>query len=184
MIRPVGTVALAFVSAALVVSADTSRSEPLARELATAMQQRKLDAFAAKNPDSPNAYVAALLFPDIQLLVVAGEPLSSALTQQQLDQKDYMDVYGTLQQSVVPNTKVFFQDLKADGIHEKSNMVDVLYEHVGSQTVFDGEPAKHHLTDAQYSQKFAAADAQYSRLLSILLDSLKQDATKVAIKPQ
>lgn len=94
-----------------------------------------------------------------------------------------MDVYGTLQQSVVPNTKVF-QDLKADGIHEKSGMVDVLYERVGTQTVFDGEPAKHHLTDAQHSQKFAAADAQYSRLLSILLASLKQDAATVAVKPQ
>lgn len=176
MVRTVGTVALVFVSVALMVSADASRSEPLARDLATMMQQRKLDACAAKNPDAPNVYVAALLFPNVQLLVVAGEPLSPALTQQQLDQKQYMEVYGTLQQSVVPNTKVFFQDLKADGLHAKSQAVDVLYEHVSNQTIFDGEPAKHHLTDVQYAQRFAAADAQYSRLLSILIDSLKHDA--------
>lgn len=74
MIRPLGTVVLAFVSATLVVSADTSRSEPLALELASAMQQPKLDAFAAKNPDSANGFVAVLLFPNVQMLVVAGEP--------------------------------------------------------------------------------------------------------------
>jgi hypothetical protein len=178
----VATIAIAVVTSTFGLSAQSSRSEPLARELATAMQQRKLDAFAAKNPDAPNSYVAASLFPTVQLLVVAGEPISPETAQQQLDQKRYMDVYGTLQQSVVPNTKVFFQDLKADGLHAKSDAVDVLYERVANQTIFDGEPSKHHLTDAQYAQRFSAADTQYSRLLSVLLDRLKRQAVNAAAK--
>jgi hypothetical protein len=155
--------------------AEESRSAPLAKELAALMTQQKLDAFAAKNPNEPNMFVAALLFPGVQLLVVAGQPIAPAATQVQLDQKQYADIYTTLQQAVVPESKIFFQDLKADGLHAKSpDAVDILYERVVTQTMFDGNPSKHHLTDAQYQQKFAAADAQYSQLLAILIDSLKQ----------
>jgi hypothetical protein len=166
----------------LVASAQGSHSEPVARQLSQLMQQRKLDAFAAKNPDTPNGFVAVLLFPNVQLLLVAGEPMSVSTTQQQLDQKQYMDVYATLQQAVMPNTKVFFQDLQADGLHAKSDAVDVVYERVATQTIFDGEPSKHHLTDAQYAQRFSAADTQYSRLLSALLDSLRRQAVNAAAK--
>jgi hypothetical protein len=99
----------------LATFADASKSEPGAREVATLMVQQKLEAFAATDPQAPNTFIAALLFPNVQLLVVAGEPNDRGVAQTQLEQKQYADVYATLQQAVNPETKVFFQDLKADG---------------------------------------------------------------------
>ena len=161
----------------LTTFAEVSKSEPVARELATLMVQQKLDAFAAKDPQASNKFVAALLFPGVQLLVVAGEPSAPAAAQTQLDQKQYADVYATLQQAVNPATKIFFQDLKADGLHPRAaDAVDIVYEHVTNQTMFDGQPVKHHLTDAQYAARFAESDAQYAQLLTLLVESLKQRA--------
>jgi hypothetical protein len=155
-------------------AAQTSQSEPLARELSALMAQHKLDAFAAKDPAAPDTYVAAMLFPNVQLLIVDGQPTSPAATQAELDQHQYADVYTTLQQAVVASSKVFFQDLKADGLHAKApDTVDIVYEHVSNQTIFDGDPGKHRLSQSQYAEKFSAADAKYARLLKILVDELK-----------
>ena len=51
--------------------------------------------------------------------------------------------------------------------------VDVMYERVVNQTIFDGNPAKQKLSQAAYAEKFAAADANYSRLLDLLIAELK-----------
>lgn len=167
----------------LATFADTSKSEPIARELADLMVQQKLDVFAAKDPLAANTFVAALLFPNVQLLVVAGEPSAPAAAQVQLDQKQYADIYATLQQAVKPDTKIFFQDLKADGLHSKAaDTVDIMYEHVSNQTMFDGQPSKHHLSDAEYLQKFADADTRYAHLLRILVDSLKQRIAGTSVR--
>ena len=63
----------------VMVVAEASKSEPVARELAALMAQQKLHAFAAKDPQMPDAYVAAMLFPNVQLLVVGGRPTAVAL---------------------------------------------------------------------------------------------------------
>src|SRR5262245_58084246 len=77
-----------------------------------------------------------------------------------LGQKQYADVYGVLQQAVNNDTKLFVQDLKADGLHANSpDAVDIVYECVVNTTMFDGEPSKHKLTTAQYGERFTAADA-------------------------
>jgi hypothetical protein len=167
----------------LASSAESSRSEPLATELATLMVQRNLNAFAAKDPDAADMFVAALLFPNVQLLVVSGQPTTPRAAQTELDQKQYTEVYTTLQTAVVAASQIFFQDLKADGLHARAEAVDVECEHVANQTVFDGNPGKHHLTESQYSEKFTAADLAYSRLLSILVASLKQQPLIAAAKP-
>jgi hypothetical protein len=161
-----------------VAAADESRSAPLAQELSQVMAAQKLEAFAVKDPESPDRYIAAMLFPGVQLLVVAGQPTSPAAVQAYLDQKRYADVYGVLQQAVVNDTKVFVQDLKANGLYAKSpDAVDIVYERVVNQTMFDGQPSKHKLTDAQYAERFTAADTKYARLLKVLVDGLKQTGT-------
>lgn len=165
------------------VSAQMSRSEPLARELVTLMGAQKLDAIAVRHPTQPDTFVAALVFPGVQLLVVSGKPTAPAATQAQLEQKQYADVYATLQQAVVPESKFFVQDLKADGLHAKAvDAVDIVYERVVQQTIFDGNPAKHRLTETKYAEQFAAADAQYSELLSALIAAARQQATSAALR--
>ena len=53
--------------------AQTARSSNVASELASLMTERQLDAFAAQNPDAPNQFLAALLIPNVQMLVVSAD---------------------------------------------------------------------------------------------------------------
>ena len=52
--------------------AQESKSAPLAKQLAAALDAAKLDCVAAKDPSAPDVFVAALYFPGVQLLVVSG----------------------------------------------------------------------------------------------------------------
>lgn len=153
------------------VPAQASRSTALAAELSDLLAQRGLDAVAAVDPQGPDRFVAALLFPKVQLLVVSAKYPAPALAQQQIASKAYRDVYMGLQQAGATEGKIFFQDLGADGLSDAA--VDILYEDVVKQTVFDGDPEKHNMTKAAYQQKVADADASYSRLLSLLINELK-----------
>lgn len=184
LLRPGWTVSivvmlLGFGSLCAAVSAQNSRSAPLARELATLLTQRSLDAYAVRNPDMPDEFIAALLFPNEQLLVVSARPLVPAAVAAQLADKRYADVYAALHQSSVADTKLFFQDMSADGLQARpTSQVDVQYEKVVSQTIFDGDASTHKLTENQYIEKFAAADSRYSSLLTALVADLKSASTR------
>jgi len=141
--------------------ADGSKSAPIAHRLATVLAERHLDAIAAADPSSPDRFVAALLYPDVQLLVVGGRYAAPEAMRAQIAAHQYKDVYLALIGSSAPESRLFFQDLKADGLHaEAGGGVDVMYEHVDKQTVFDGKPDP---------KRFDVADAEYSRLLSLLV---------------
>ena len=178
--KPPCYVLLALVAAvfAAPAAAQETRSTELARQLGALMVEQKLTAAAARDPEAPNRYVAAMLFPDVQLLVVAAESTAPAWIEDQLAQKNYSEIYMSLQQASVAATKVFFQDLKADGLHSKAgDGVDVLYEQVVNQTMFDGDPGKHKQSEAEYAKKLSAADERYSRLLTLLIGQLKPAAS-------
>jgi hypothetical protein len=162
----------------IALRAEESQSERLAHELTSAMTHRGLTTYAVRDPEAADTFVAAMLFPDVQLLVVSGRPIVPAAAQAQLNGKDYAGVYATLNQAVVPASKMFIQDLKADGLHAKGrDTADIVYEHVSDQFVFDGTPEKRHVTQAKYDQQFAAAEREYSRLLAALVAGLKAATT-------
>src|SRR4051794_7649197 len=152
-------------------SAVDLRSRQLARELTMAMAERHLDAIAAKDPQNDGGFVAALFFPGSQLLVVGAKYASPPLLEQSLQAKAYRDVYSALQQSADPSSKVFVQDIGADGLRENDKeAVDIVYEKVVHQTIFDGDPDH---KDRNYGKKLSEADAQYSRLLQVLIDATR-----------
>jgi hypothetical protein len=157
------------------LTAQESLSAPVAKELSALLSQQKLDAIAAKDPDTPDRFVAALYFPDVQLLVMSGRYPVPVLLQQQLDRKNYSEIYADLSGASIQDSQLFFQDLKADGLHAgKSDAPDILYERVVAQTVFDGDWDKHNMTEKAYMEKFAEADKQYSRLLMLLVAEAKK----------
>jgi len=154
--------------------AQDSQSAPLARELSALLASRNQNAVAAKDPDSPDRFVAAMVFPDVQLLVMSARYATPSVLQEQLAKRQYNDVYGALQQASIQDSRVFFQDLKADGLHVTPGAaIDVMYEHMVDQTIFDGIPAKRKVSDAAYVEKFRSADALYSRLLTLLIAEVK-----------
>jgi hypothetical protein len=151
----------------------TVRSAGLAKQLGAALVEHKLEAIAARDPDGADRFVAALYFPDSQLLVISGNYPSPSLLDEKLAQKNYREVYLDLGTTQSASASMFVQDMQADGLCEgRDQMADILYEGP-VQTVFDGDWKKHGLSEQAYQQRLADVDERYSRLLELLLMRMK-----------
>jgi hypothetical protein len=149
------------------------RSAVLAKQLGAALLEHRLEAIAARDPEAADRFVAALFFPDSQLLVISASYSSPSVLEQKLAQKNYRDVYLDLGTSQFANTSVFVQDMKADGLcHDRNQTADILYEG-GASTIFDGDWKRHGGSQQDYEQRLAAVDERYSRLLELLLTELR-----------
>ena len=161
-----------------IAAAEQPRSTALAKQLVTLMAERQLESIAAPDPETPDRFVAAMAYPNVQLLVMAARYPSPDYLRAQLEQRRYGDVYSALQQGV-PESKVFFQDLGCDGLPaDKDQIPDVMYERGDVQTIFDGTGQKPKMSRDAYQQKLQDADAQYSRLLTVLIGSLQASGTR------
>src|SRR5688572_13136048 len=113
------------------VGAQAPTSTQLAKQLVTTLAG--VDAIAARDPQDPTRAIAALVFPESQLLVVSASYPDTAGLDAFLTHRMYRDVYSVLQQPSMATGKVFFQDMGCDGFQPGS--VDVMYED-GKQTIF------------------------------------------------
>ena len=178
--RPAGPWVLAIaigagaLAAPRAVFAQQTKSPALAKEFVTLMVERKLDAFAAEDPEKPGHFVAALVYPGAQLLVVRGQTASADYMKWQIQQKAYAEAYSALQGSAVAASKLFFQDMGADGLSRNSDMVDVVYEQGADQVLFDGKGSN--LSKSQYEAKLTSSDAEYATMLQLLLNGLRAAA--------
>lgn len=159
-----------------VASAQESKSAPLAKQLAAALDGAKLDSVAAKDPSSPDMFFAALYFPGVQLLVVAGKYSVPQLLIERLAKKEYRDTYLDLNGASVPASKVFLEDPGADGVKAKreENQAFDSYEADGKRLMFDGDWKKQKMSEQDYMKAFAAADERYAQILTALLSQLKK----------
>jgi hypothetical protein len=165
-----------FFVAAAPASAQDSKSGPLAKQLAAALDAAKLDSVAAKDPNASDTFIAALYFPGAQLLVVSAKYSAPQLLDARLSKKEYRDTYIDLSSASVPESKVFVQDALADGLkakHEDNTPFDI-YEAAGKPTMFDGEWKKQKLSEQDYMKAFSAADDRYSTMLNALIEQLKK----------
>lgn len=152
-----------------------SASAPLTKELVTLMASRQLDAIATADPATPGRFVAAMVYPGVQLLIVRAQPQSPSDTASRISYRLYRDAYADVQQPAKPDGKLFIQDMGADGLNALgAGSVDVMYEDGTRQTIFDGSWRKQKLTQAEYQKRFSTADAEYARMLSLLIAELKR----------
>jgi hypothetical protein len=156
--------------------AQESKSAPLAKQLAAALDAAKLDCIAAKDPSAPDVFVAALYFPGVQLLVVSGKYSVPQLLNERLAKKEYRDTYLDLNGAAVPASKIFLEDPGADGLKAKrdENQAFDSYEADGKRTMFDGDWKKQKVSEQDYMKTFADADARYTQILTALLAQLKK----------
>jgi hypothetical protein len=155
-------------------SAQESKSAPLAKQLAAALDAAKLDSIAAKDPEGADVFEAALYFPGLQLLVVSGKYSVPQLLVTRLSNKEYRDVYLDLNGAAT--AKIFIEDPGADGLKAKreSNQAFDQAEMAGKRTMFDGDWKAQKLSEADYTKAFAAADERYAQILTALLAQLKK----------
>jgi hypothetical protein len=180
--RPRGTAHLIIGLLMLVVmstaaAAQESKSVALAKDLTTLLDGAKLTAIAAKDPSDPDAFVAAMYFSGSQLLLVSAKYNPAVLLNDKLTKKDYQEIYIDLNSASVASSRIFIEDLGADGLkmdHPEGAAFDSI-DRGGKRTVFDADWKKEQkLTDEQYAKLFGDADALYSRLLQALINQAKK----------
>jgi hypothetical protein len=167
-------VGLLLASLPSIAAAQVSKSAAVAKELVQVMEAKKLDSIAAKGTGEGH-YIAALYFPNVQLLVISGNYSAPALMEPRLAAKQYRDTYMELSGTVSPDSKIFVQDMGEPGLTSKKqdNMYDT-WTRAGKPVMFDGENDKQKISDAEYAKAFAAADEEYAKLLGALLAEAKK----------
>lgn len=167
-------VALAASPAAPALAQESSGT--LAKELTAALSPRQFDAFAAKDPAATDTFVAALVYPGVQLLVVSARHPVPAQIDALLAARDYRGAYSLLEGNGIAASKMFVQDMGADGLRSETDQrVDVVYEKVTNRLMFSGN-----VRDDDYRRQLTTTDAAYSRALRVLLEALRPAPTTTA----
>ena len=161
-----------------IASAQESKSAPLAKQLAAALEEGKLDGIAAKDPSAPDAFVAALYFPGLQLLVISGKYSVPQLLTERVGRKEYRDVYLDLNGASIADTKVFIEDPGADGLKSKreDNQAFDQCEIAGKRTMFNGDWKTQKMSEQDYMKAYSTADDRYSQILAALLAQAKKSS--------
>jgi hypothetical protein len=95
----------------IALSGQGSRSASVAHTLSDLLVARHLDAVAAKDPDEPDRFIAALLHGGNQLLVVSAKSTDAARVGNKLAQHRYREVYRDLYAASVKESRILFHDL-------------------------------------------------------------------------
>jgi hypothetical protein len=173
MVRAVLFAAILAVPA--VSRAQDLKSADLAKQLAQLLDDKKMDAIAAADTQTPGTFAAALYFPGTQLLAVSAKYAAPSLMNDKLAKKDYRDVYIDLSSAFVAGSKVFVMDTFADGLIARpkgDNPADSI-ERANATVSFDGEFKKAKMSEADYGKAFDEADTAYVHILQVLLAKLR-----------
>ena len=166
---------------AQIAEGQESKSQATVATLTQLLNERKLEAIAARDPRQPDRFIAALYFPGSQLLVIGSvHPVPAALDQR-LAQQQYRDLYTDLHGSGAREGRVFVSDLQANGLQrtrEPNVPFDIVYRNGVYQTSYDADWKGQKLTESQYSEQFRKDDAEYARMLNALIEALRTPATE------
>ena len=154
--------------------AQASKSGSLAQELVKLLEAGKLDAIAIAQGDEPDRFIAVLYYPG-QLLVVSAKYAAPPLLMERLKEKAYRDIYIDLNSASVPDSRVFIQDVGADGLKPKADGgVDGYERGAKTKWAFDGDWRKQKMaSEDEYMKDYVAADAEYTAILRTLIQKVK-----------
>ena len=146
-----------------------------AENLAYFLNRTGLNAMAAVDPAETDVFVAALHVAGNLLVVRARHPTAQKITAQIKGGKyfrTYLDLIGT----PTAAGKLFVADAGANGVlsgMSGAGNIDVIREEGRRQIVFNGDFGRQGLSAAQYDAKLRDMDAEYARLLNLLLSSVE-----------
>lgn len=187
-----GRWALAGVLAAAMVQSLMAQAAPAApsataakaRELVELMTSKKLEAFAVRESPISDRFIAVMLVPNVQMLVVSAVYSRPTDIDYRLYQKDYVTAYRDLKAGALASDHFVVDDMLCDGLVErpaKNALPDTVMVQKTRQA-FDGpaDPKKRNDTrmpaDA-YMKAFADADQRYAKMLDSLIAELKKPGT-------
>lgn len=150
-----------------------SKSAPLAKQLAQALDAAKIEAIAAPDP-STGGFVAALYIPGTQLLVVSGKFTTPDIGTHRLSKNEYRELYMDLMGAAVDGSRQFASDVSCDGFvfkPEDEAPADT-WEIANTTQAFEGH-RKAKLSEEAYLKMYTQADQQYAHILQLLLAKAK-----------
>ena len=159
-----------------------SESGAKAKELAALLQAKKLEAYAARDAMQPGRYVAAIVVPGVQLLVVSASYSRTNDIEYSLYNKKFQDAYLDLKSGALSTDRFFVDDAMCDGlvaVPGRNPLHDAVHMD-GAKVVFDGDfvdPKKKNskkISEDVYRKNFAAADMRYAKVLDLLITELKR----------
>jgi hypothetical protein len=130
---------------------------------------------AAEDPTDPSRFVAAMLLPDLQLLLVSAAYKAPVLLRERVLTRKYQEAYQDLQAASVPDGKIVIEDLLANGLAvrpAKGQAADAATLS-GKAFTFDGAWRKAKVTEADYTSAFDKAEKEYARVLGLLIAQAK-----------
>ena len=157
------------------VPAQESKSAPLAKQLAAALDAAKLDSIAARDPVAPT-HSSPRSISRCGAPRRVGQVLGAGAHRRSSSRRKYRDVYLDLNGASLVDSKLFIEDLGADGLQSKreENKPFDSVTNGGKRTMFDGEWKEQKLSEQDYLKAFAAADERYAQILTALLAQLKK----------
>jgi hypothetical protein len=105
------------------------------------LQAKKLEAFAARDAMQPGRYVAAIVVPGVQLLVVSAAYSRVNDIEYSLYNKKFQDAYLDLKSGALSTDRFFVDDAMCDGlvaVPGKNPLHDSVHMD-GAKVVFDGD---------------------------------------------
>jgi hypothetical protein len=170
-------VALAALTAAVQpAAAQEPKSAAAAKELVQVLTGKKMDAVAVRAPDSPDTFLAALVFPG-QIIVVSAKYAAPPLLNEKLARNEYRDVYIELNSASVLESRFFITDIGADGLKPKRAKKDEPFDvrdAAGKPFNFDGNWREDKMSEADYMKVHAETDERYAQILTALLGEAKK----------
>ncbi len=130
---------------------------------------------AAEDPSDSSRFVAAMILPDLQVLLVSAAYQAPVLLRERVLTRKYRDAYQDLQAASLPDGKVVIEDLLANGLAfkpAKGQAADAATIE-GKTVTFDGQWRKAKLKEDEYTSAYAAAEKAYTRLLGLLVTQAK-----------
>ena len=88
----------------------------MAKELSQRLDQAKLQHIAARDPEDPTRFIAAMYFPGMQIVTVSGKYSVPVLLNEKLMAKKYQDVYVDLSSASERDSRITIEDLRCDGL--------------------------------------------------------------------
>jgi hypothetical protein len=173
--------------AAAIGGAEQSASGARAAALTKLLDQHKLDAIAAADPEQPDRFVAALYYPGTQLLAVSANYPSPQFLLERIANRQYRDVYMDLQVPATQNGRLFVMDMGADGLHYQPNgdaPFDITYHSGANQVSFDGDWKERKMSREKYDERFKADDERYARMLAALEREVMRASTAPVVGNQ
>lgn len=172
----------AIVPVASLAAAEDPESQSAAAvvSLKALLEQHKLDAVAARDPEEPGRYIAAFYMPGSQLLVVSAPYAVPAALDKKIAAGNYMDVYADLQSVANHKGHFFVVDMQADGLRLQLKL-DEAFDSTSIEgdapVSFDGKWDAQKLTEQDYEARFKKDDVRYTRMLMVLVQALARRGT-------